>query len=272
MKMTKTRRKHQALDFSLEFPFQAAQSLLCLFICLIVCCSCNSQLSRPQPLPPKTRQDYGVWLKLPFNLATAAGRRCHVRICTAAQRHASLRGFKLLQSRSSPLSFLSRVKKSANLHILRACGMSACFPALTFGIRLHAENDFLGSWLRMYALHWQPLKTVCLCCYFEFMLGLLHLWEQGEQNSNFLHMMSNVFSLWGSICLPYPLPVRVVGVFCNQSQLLLGKKQGCTPDKLFSKHNLSTAEKGKNSARDLVAPLPLTDWSHRCCLKLPASS
>lgn len=67
--------------------------------------------------------------------------RRHVRIYTAAERHASLQGFQLLQSRSS---VLSRVKKSVNFHIPGACCMSTCFPVLTFVIRLR-ELIFWGS-------------------------------------------------------------------------------------------------------------------------------
>lgn len=133
--MTNTPCKHQTFDFSLESPFQAARSLLCLFVCLFF-------LHQPALPPPtfatKGRQDYDARLKLPFNLARRQRGRRPVRIYTAAERHASLPGFKLLQSRSSRLSLLSRVKKSVNFHILGACGMSTCFPALTFVIRLRA--------------------------------------------------------------------------------------------------------------------------------------
>lgn len=50
-------KQHQKLDFSPEFPFQAAQNLFYLFIHLFVCYFCVRLLSRPQPLAPKARQD-----------------------------------------------------------------------------------------------------------------------------------------------------------------------------------------------------------------------
>lgn len=73
LKMTNTACKHQTFDFSLESPFQAAQSLLGLFVCLFVCFSSISRLSRPQLLPPKACQNYDTWLKLLFNLARRLG-------------------------------------------------------------------------------------------------------------------------------------------------------------------------------------------------------